>query len=73
MLMATTGELICIWYSTSISQVKSSLIFMKYSTRVGDVLVRAHKILIALAFALVFLHMGKAVHLSGAYGSRAFT
>lgn len=49
------------------------MLFMKYSTRVGDMLVRAHKILIAVAFALVFLHMGKAVHVSATFGSRALT
>lgn len=71
--MAVSGELMCLWYSTNVTQVKASLLFMKYSTRVGDVLVRAHKILIAVAFALVFFHMGKGIHVSAAFGSRALT
>jgi quinol-cytochrome oxidoreductase complex cytochrome b subunit len=71
--MAVSGELMCIWYSTNIVQVKASLLFMKYSTRSGDLLVRSHKILIAAAFALVFLHMGKAVHVGALTGSRALT
>jgi len=72
-VMAITGELICLWYSTSTLEVKFSLLFLKYDTRVGDILVRIHKLLIAVSFATVFLHMGKAVLFSGAYGSRAST
>ena len=71
--MAVSGELMCLWYSTNVNQVKASLLFMKYSTRSGDMLVRAHKVLIAAAFALVFFHMAKAVHLQGAAGSRALS
>lgn len=71
--MAVSGELMCLWYSTNITQVKASLLFMKYSTRSGDMLIRAHKVLIAVAFALVFLHMAKAMHLQGAAGSRGLS
>ena len=71
--MAITGELICLWYSTNVLEVKFSLLFLKYDTRVGDILVRIHKLLIAVSFATVFLHMGKAIFFSAAYGSRGST
>lgn len=71
--MAVSGELICLWYSTNVTQVKSSLLFIKYNTRMGDFLVRTHKILIAVGFATVFLHMAKGVYLSAFFGSRAST
>lgn len=70
-IMAVTGELICLWYSTNVAEVKFSLLFIKYNTRIGDLLVRSHKLLIAIAFAAVFLHIGKAMFFLAYYGSRA--
>ena len=72
-LMAVTGEIMCVWYNTNIVEIKLSLLFMKYNTRVGDILIRSHKLMIAVAFLLVFLHMGKAIFFSVFYGSRAST
>jgi quinol-cytochrome oxidoreductase complex cytochrome b subunit len=70
-LMAVSGELICIWYATSVTDVKASLLFLKYNTRIGDLLVRGHKLMIATAFVAVFLHMGKAYSFGVFYGSRS--
>jgi len=71
--MAVSGELICLWYTTHIVEVKASLLFLKYNTMFGDLLVRTHKILIATAFATVFFHMGKAIHFSTMFGPRNST
>ncbi len=70
-LMSLSGELICIWYSTNVADVKASLLFVKYSTRIGDVLVRGHKLMIATAFVAVFFHMGKAFAFGVFYGTRS--
>ena len=69
--MAITGELMCIWYSTYITEVKFSLLYMKYNTQFGDILLRSHKMLIAIAFASVFFHMAKAVQANAYYGVRS--
>jgi len=69
--MAITGEIMCIWYSTYITEVKASLLYMKYNTKFGDIFVRAHKMLIAIAFISVYFHMGKAIQANAYYGVRA--
>lgn len=68
--MAVSGEIMCIWYSTYISEVKFSLLYMKYNTKIGDIFARSHKMLIAIAFASVFFHMAKAVQANAYYGAR---
>jgi len=71
LMMAVSGEVMCIWYSTSIGEVKSSLLFMKYNTKIGDIFARSHKMLIAIAFASVFFHMAKAIQANAYYGTRS--
>lgn len=71
LMMAVSGEVMCIWYSTSIGEVKASLLFMKYNTKIGDIFARSHKMLIAIAFASVFFHMAKAIQANAYYGTRA--
>lgn len=71
LLMAVSGELMCLWYSTNVSEVKASLLFMKYNTKFGDIFARSHKMLIAIAFASVFFHMAKAIQANAYYGTRA--
>jgi hypothetical protein len=67
--MAISGELICLWYSPSIIDVKFSLLFLKFDTRIGDILVRTHKLIIAISFVAVILHLGKAVFFSSMFGN----
>jgi ubiquinol-cytochrome c reductase cytochrome b/c1 subunit len=71
LMMGVSGELMCLWYSTYITEVKASLLFMKYNTQIGDILVRSHKMLVAVGFASVFFHMAKAIQANAYYGSRA--
>ena len=71
--MAVSGEVLCLWYNPNVMEIKFSLLFIKYNTRVGDILIRAHKLLIAVAFVLVFLHMAKALVFFVFSGSRAST
>lgn len=61
----------CIWYATYVTEVKASLLFMKYNTKIGDILIRSHKMLVAIAFASVFFHMAKAIQANAYYGARA--
>ncbi len=70
-IMAISGELLCLWYSTYVGEVKNSLMFIKYNTRIGDLLVRMHKLSIALAFVAVFMHIGKAFVFSVFFGARS--
>jgi ubiquinol-cytochrome c reductase cytochrome b/c1 subunit len=70
LFMGATGELMCLWYSTYTTEVKASLLFMKYNTNIGDMLVRSHKMLVAVGFASVFFHMGKAIQANAYYGAR---
>lgn len=72
-IMAISGELICLWYSPSIIDVKFSLLFLKFDTRIGDILVRTHKLIIAISFVAVILHLGKAVFFSSMFGVRSST
>lgn len=70
LFMAATGELMCLWYSTYTTEVKASLLFMKYNTNIGDMLARSHKMLVAIGFASVFFHMAKAIQANAYYGAR---
>jgi len=60
----------CLWYSTYTTEVKASLLFMKYNTNIGDMLARSHKMLVAIGFASVFFHMAKAIQANAYYGAR---
>lgn len=70
LFMGATGELMCLWYSTYTTEVKASLLFMKYNTNIGDMLARSHKMLVAIGFASVFFHMAKAIQANAYYGAR---
>jgi len=70
-IMGFTGELIAMWYSADVTNVKSSLLYLKYNTAYGDVLLRMHKLTINVSFALVFVHMSKGITLYAGAGSRA--
>jgi hypothetical protein len=39
----------------------------------GDILVRTHKLIIAISFVAVILHLGKAVFFSSMFGVRSST
>lgn len=69
-IMGVSGELIAFWYSANVLTVKDSLLFLKYNTLFGDILIRTHKLTVNVAFAVVFFHMFKGLSTWAGAGSR---
>jgi len=68
--MGFSGELIVQHYSANVYSVRDSLLWLKYNTVFGDILLRTHKNGVNVAFALVFIHMYKGLSTWAGAGAR---